>query len=207
MKNNRFKTIAVSSILCLLFLFSIICHAEEQEEEETPSVDPAYATLVDDYRIGCGDTLEILVWKEPDLSKTVFVRLDGKITVPLLDDIPAAGKTPMELKDEIQTGFENFIEGPFVSVTLLEAGSQKFYMIGEINGTREYTLTKRLTGLQAFALGGGFTDWAKKTKIIVFRKHYGRQKDEILIINYKDIVKGKIEDNIIIQPNDVIIVP
>ncbi len=205
MKKTLFHSFVFIATLC--FLFSSICHAEEPEEEKALSVDPAYATLVEDYRIGCGDTLEILVWKEPDLSKTVLVRLDGKITVPLLDDIPAAGKTPTELKNEIQTGLENFIEGPFVSVTLLEAGSQKFYIIGEVAGTQEYILTKRLTGLQAFALAGGFTDWAKKTEIIVFRKHYGKKKDEILRINYKDIVKGEIEDDIIIQPNDVIIVP
>ncbi len=206
MKKAHFLSLILVSTLCLLFLFPIICPAEEQEEDEA-SVDPAYATLVEDYHIGCGDSLEILVWKEPDLSKTVRVRLDGKITVPLLDDIPAAGKTPMELKNEIQAGLENFIEGPFVSVTLLEAGSQKFYIIGEVAKPQEFILTKRLTGLQAFALAGGFTDWAKKTKIIVFRKHYGQKPDEILEINYKDIIKGKIEDDIIIQPNDVIIVP
>ena len=200
MKINRHRILLYACILCLAVSFSIPCHAQDEETD-----DQSTATLMNDYRIGSGDVLEILVWKEADLSREVIVRLDGKVTVPLLDDIPAAGKTPLQLKTEIQTRLEDFIEGPFVTITLKGSGSQKFYVLGEVMGTGEYTLTKKLTVLQAFALAGGFTEWAQKNEILVFRKI--GDKDQMIRIDYRDIVRGKTPDDIIIQANDTIIVP
>ena len=121
------------------------------------------------------------------------------------DSVIAAGKTPMELKNEIQTGLENFIEGPFVTVTLKNSGSHKFYILGEVAKTGEYTLTKTLTALQAFALAGGFTEWAQKNEILVLRKENG--EDKTIRIDYKDIIKGKAKDDVVIRANDTIIVP
>lgn len=200
MKTNCHRILWCAFVFCLAVSVSIPCLAQEEATD-----DQSTATLMNDYRIGSGDLLEILVWKEADLSREVMVRLDGKITVPLLDDIPAAGKTPMELKTEIQARLEDFIEGPFVTVTLKGTGSQKFYILGEVMGTGEYTLTKKLTVLQAFALAGGFTEWAQKNEILVFRKI--DDKDQMIRIDYRDIVKGKTPDDIIIQANDTIIVP
>jgi polysaccharide export outer membrane protein len=200
MKTIYYRMLIFACSFCIAVAFSIPCLAQEETVD-----DQSAATLMNDYRIGSGDVLEILVWKEDDLSREVMVRLDGKITVPLLDDIPAAGKTPLELKTEIQTRLEDFIEGPFVTVTLKGTGSQKFYVLGEVAGTGEYTLTKKLTALQAFALAGGFTEWAQKNEILVIRKI--DDKDHMIRIDYRDIVRGKTPDDIIIQANDTIIVP
>jgi polysaccharide biosynthesis/export protein len=200
MEKNGHKLMAAFWLVVFSIILSASCWADD-----TKPVEPASAASSSDYIIGSGDILEILVWKEEDLSRDVMVRVDGKITVPLLDDISAAGKTPIQLKQEIQTGLENFIEGPAVTVTLKSSGSQKFYILGEVAKTGEYTLTKSLTALQAFALAGGFTEWAQKNEIIVFRKQDG--KDQTLRIDYKEIVKGKAQDDIVIQANDTIIVP
>jgi len=159
------------------------------------------------YRIGAADVLQITTWKEADFSlKGINVRPDGKITFPLLDDIQAAGLTPMELKQAISAKLKEFVEDPFVTVTVTAMGSQKFYFLGEIARTGEYTLLKSLTILQAFALAGGFTEWASKKEIILLRRENGQEK--IITINYKNIVKGKdFSQNIRIQADDTIIVP
>jgi polysaccharide export outer membrane protein len=160
-----------------------------------------------EYRIGAGDILEISVWKEPDLNrKEVLVRVDGRLSFPLLGDIPAAGMTPMELTETIQKGLKEYVSNPVVTVTLLNPGSQRIYVLGEIQRTGEYPLMKNLTILQAFALAGGFTQWASKDEIILLRNEGGREK--LYKINYKDIVKGReIETNLTLQANDTIVVP
>ena len=162
---------------------------------------------VSEYRIGAGDLLEISTWKEPDLSrKEVIVRVDGRISFPLLGDIPAAGMTPPELTETIQKGLTNYITAPVVTVTIINQGSQKVYILGEVAKTGEYPLAKNLTVLQAFALAGGFTQWAAKDEIILMRKEGA--KEEIYKINYKDIVKGRdVENNLTLQANDTIVVP
>lgn len=158
------------------------------------------------YRIGKGDILEIVTWKESDFSKEVLVRTDGKITFPLLDDIKAAGKTPEQLKRQIEHQLKDFIDNPNVTVSVVQPSSQQFYILGEVARTGEYPLTKNLTVLQAFALAGGFTEWASKKEIILFRKEEGKKK--IIRINYKDIIRGKnLEQNVIIKADDTIVVP
>ena len=158
------------------------------------------------YKIGSGDVLEILTWKEPDFSTEVLVRLDGKITFPLLDDIQAAHLNPLQLKKDIETKLKQFIEEPIVTVTVKNPASKKFYILGEIAHTGEYQLFKDLTVLQAFALAGGFTEWASKKEIILLRIE--NKQEKILRVNYKNIVKGKdFSQNIKIKANDTIIVP
>jgi polysaccharide export outer membrane protein len=159
------------------------------------------------YRIGSGDILEIVTWKEPDLSREeIIVRTDGFISFPLLNDVKAAGMTPTELKMKIEQGLTDYVAAPVVTVTVRESGSKRFYILGEITNTGEYTLTKDLTVLQAFALAGGFTEWASKKEIILLRKENG--KDEIYRVNYKDIVNGKdIGQNVNVRADDTIIVP
>jgi polysaccharide export outer membrane protein len=160
-----------------------------------------------DYRIGAGDLIEISVWKEPDLSrKEILVRVDGKISFPLVGDVQAAGLTPVELTEAIQKGLTNFVTAPVVTVTITNPGSQKVYVLGEVTKTGEYQVLKNLTVLQAFALAGGFTQWAAKDEIILIRKDGA--KDRIYKINYKDIVKGRdVENNLVLQANDTIVVP
>ncbi len=160
-----------------------------------------------DYEIGAGDILGITTWKEPDFTREeVLVRLDGKITFPLLNDVPAAGLTTMDLKRVIENGLKDYISNPVVTVNVRQPLSKRFYILGEVRRTGEYPLVKHLTVLQAFALAGGFTEWASKKEIILLRQENG--KDKIYRINYKDITRGKdFSQNIKLKTDDTIIVP
>ena len=161
----------------------------------------------DTYFIGSGDMLEITTWKEVDFSREeILVRLDGMITFPLINDIQAKGQTPMQVKQNIEEKLKDYVENPVVTVTVRSSGSKRFYILGEVVNTGEYPLVKGLTVLQAFALAGGFTEWASKKEIILMRNEDGQEK--IFRVNYKDIIKGKdFSQNIKIQPDDTIIVP
>ncbi len=172
------------------------------------AADPETASLSDRnaYRIGAGDVLEITTWKEPDFSKEVMVRLDGFITFPLLDDIAAAGLTPMEVKAVLSEKLSQFVEGPQITVSVKNPASKKFYILGEVARTGEYPLYTELTVLQAFALAGGFTEWASKKEILLLRKEMGQ--DRVFRINYKEIVGTEdLSSNIKIQAHDTIVVP
>jgi polysaccharide export outer membrane protein len=191
--------ITVISTLILAALFLVVDPSlifAQEAKQSTP-----------EYRIGIGDILEIVTWKEPDFSRgEILVRTDGKISFPLLDDVPAAGLTPSQLKKKIEANLKEYVSTPNVTVTIRNAGSQRFYILGEVVNTGEYPLNKNLTVLQAFALAGGFTEWASKKEIILFRNENGKEK--VIRINYKDIVKGKdFRQNVVIKADDTIIVP
>jgi polysaccharide export outer membrane protein len=160
-----------------------------------------------DYRIDSGDILEIVTWKEPDFSREeVLVRLDGKISFPLLNDVQAAGMTTGELKARIEAGLKDYVSHPVVTVSVRNPLSQRFYILGEVQNTGEYPLVKHLTVLQAFALAGGFTEWASKDEIILMRNEDGA--DKVYRINYKAIAKGRdLSQNMKIKADDTIIVP
>ena len=162
---------------------------------------------LDAYKIGSGDILEIMTWKEPEFSREeVLVRIDGKISFPLLGDIHVAGRTPLQVKKDIEAGLKDYVDNPIVTIHVKVPGSQKIYILGEVVNTGEYPMTKDLTVLQAFALAGGFTEWASKKEIILLRNEDGKEK--IYRINYKDIVQGKdYSQNIHLKANDTIIVP
>jgi len=199
--NPIYKCI-VAVCFCLLMVFSGGVSAQDKAAQTWSAKSQAA-----EYRIGAGDILEISTWKEVDLSrKDVLVRVDGKLSFPLLGDIPAAGMTPVELTETIQKGLKNYVSNPVVTVTVLNPSSQRIYILGEVLKTGEYPLIKSLTVLQAFALAGGFTQWASKDEIILLRGEAGKEK--IYKINYKDIVKGKgSENNLMLQANDTIVVP
>lgn len=159
-----------------------------------------------DYRIGIGDVLSIQTWKEENLSfEAVLVRNDGKITFPLLDDIPAEGRTTVELKKAIEKMLADYVEAPSVTVTLVNPASQRYYILGEVQQVGEYPLVKKLTVVQAFALAQGFTEWASKDKILLYRRDQG--EEAMIKIDYDDIVKGKLEQDIYLKADDIIIVP
>ncbi len=193
-------------IAAMVSVFSIgICQSVLSQDKPVQTWSAKSQSI--DYRIGAGDVIEVATWKEPDLSrKEVLVRVDGKISFPLIGDIQAAGMTPAELTETIQKGLTNYVTTPVVTVTVTNPGSQKVYVLGEVMKTGEYPILKTLTVLQAFALAGGFTQWASKDEIILIRKDGA--KDRIYKINYKDIVKGKdVENNLVLQANDTIVVP
>jgi polysaccharide export outer membrane protein len=192
----------------VIFIIVTLFHSVGLAEEINPSTNKEEALVADPlgYKIGIADVLEVFIWKEPELSREVKVRLDGRITFPLLDDVDAAGLTTFQLKQIIQKKLGEFVESPFVTITLKASGSQKFYILGEVAQTGEYPLEKDLTVLQAFALAGGFTEWASKKEILLLRKENDSYK--AIRVNYKDIANNKdISTNIPIQANDTIIVP
>jgi polysaccharide export outer membrane protein len=162
---------------------------------------------VNSYRIGAGDLLKIVTWKEPDFTlDEILVRTDGRISFPLLNDVKAADRSPEELKKEIEARLKDYVSAPEVTVTVLNPGSKRFYILGEVVNTGEYPLIKQLTVLQAFALAGGFTEWASKKEIILVRRENGKRV--VITINYKDLAKGKnLDQNVLIKPDDTIIVP
>jgi polysaccharide export outer membrane protein len=202
MKPELFRRAALPMIPLLFFLF--YCSAQAQDK---PLQTWSARQQGTEYRIGAGDVLEISTWKEPDLSRReVLVRVDGKISFPLIGDLQAAGLTPVELTDAIQKGLKEYVSSPVVTVTVINPASQRIYVLGEVQRTGEYPIGKNLTVLQAFALAGGFTQWAAKDEIILLRREGGREK--IYKINYKDIVRGRdVETNIMLQANDTIVVP
>jgi len=214
MKHNS-SFIIVSFCLALILAFNTPSVYSADESTSVPGKNESAETgkkwsswvSIDSYKIGSSDVLEIVTWKEPDFTREeVLVRIDGKISFPLIGDIRASGRTPLQLKKEIEAGLKNYIASPIVTVTVKMPGSQKFYILGEVAKTGEYVLMKDLTVLQAFALAGGFTQWASKKEIILLRNEDGKEK--IMRVNYKEIVKGKdFSQNIHIKVNDTIIVP
>lgn len=186
-------------ILVSVILLMVVTNASGQDE----------GVRLNDYIIGNGDVLEINTWKEPDFSREeIIVRLDGKISLPLLGDIQATGLTPTQLKATIESRLKKYVSKPSVTVTIRNAASQRFYILGEVVNTGEYPLVKDLTVLQAFALAGGFTEWASKKEIILYRGVKGDSKGIVIQINYKKILRDKdFSQNVKIKANDTIIVP
>jgi polysaccharide biosynthesis/export protein len=159
-----------------------------------------------EYLVGPGDVLEVVVWKETDLSKDVTVRLDGRITVPLLGDVDAAGRTPQRLAEEIASRLAKFIATPQVTVGVTTAGSSRFYVIGMVANSGEYKFTGRTTVVQALALAGGFQQFAKTDSIVIIRRVKGVQT--FLPVNYKRLAEARdASQNIFISPGDTILVP
>lgn len=161
----------------------------------------------DSFVIGPTDVLAISVWKEPDVSRSVPVRSDGKISLPLAGEVQAAGLTPLKLEGEIASKLQNYISNPEVTVIVQQINSQKFNVLGQIARPGSYPLTSSPTILDAIALAGGFRDFAKQKSIYVLRENPDGTKTR-LPFNYKDVVKGKNSDqNVKLQPNDTIVVP
>ena len=191
------------AVLAICMTSKMVIAAEDLAPPAAESAGPDDRAA---YRIGAGDVLEILTWKEPDFSKDVLVRLDGKISFPLLDDVTAAGLTPAELKKILEEKASAFIEAPVVTVSVKNPASKKFYILGEIARTGEYPLIKDLTVLQAFALAGGFTEWASKKEILLLRRQEGQEK--VYRINYKAIVEDQdFSTNLKVRADDTIVVP
>jgi len=156
--------------------------------------------------IGPADVLEINVMKEPDLSKTVPVRPDGKILLPLVNEVQAGGKTPVQLQADLETAFSKFYEQATVSVLVREINSYKFSITGKVKTPGTYKMSADTTLLEAISLAGGFEEFANKNNIKIFRK--GSENSKPIRIKYSKIISGKDpSQNIIIRPGDTIIVP
>lgn len=154
------------------------------------------------YVIGAEDVLNVSVWREAELSKQVIVRPDGKINLPMINEITAAGLTPEQLSNSIAQGLQKYIREPEVNVSVQQVNSKKYFIQGEINKPGSYSLVVPTTVLEGLGNAGGFHDFANTKKIIILRG------TERLKFNYKDVTHGKhMEENILLQPGDEIIVP
>lgn len=158
------------------------------------------------YKIGPQDMLQIDVWKEPEITRQVPVRPDGKISLPLLNDVQAAGLTPMELANVISDGLKKYINNPQVTVSVSTINSRRAYVTGEVTKPGAFPLLPNMTVLQALTSAGGFTQFAKIKSIYVLRTDNGKQTK--IPFNYKAVVEGKRpEDNIELQSGDTVVVP
>jgi polysaccharide biosynthesis/export protein len=158
------------------------------------------------YVIGPTDVLDISIWKEPEVSRTVPVRPDGRISLPLLNDVQAAGLTPTQLAARITESLKKFMTGPQVTVIVATINSQRIYIIGEVTRAGAFPLLPGMTVLQALSGSGGFTLFANIKNIYILRQENGQQVK--YAFNYKDVANGKKpEQNIVLKAGDTIIVP
>ncbi len=195
--------------LIFLILIVNIGLASAQTDQDIVSKKQAQSEKgidTEKYIIGPEDILYIHVWREDALSRTVPVRMDGFISLPLINEIKAAGLTPLQLKEELTLRFKEFIENPTVSVIVMEANSFKVYVSGQVRNPGVYRLRSEMTLLQIIPMAGGFTDWANQKKILIIRKEGGREKR--FIVNYKKLIEGdEFESNITLKAGDTVIVP
>jgi polysaccharide export outer membrane protein len=177
---------------------------EQKDAAPARAVQGAVATDSDQYIIGPEDILYINVWREESLSKTVPVRMDGKISLPLVDDVQASDLTPLQLKDVLTKKMQKVIDNPTVSVTVIEANSFKVYVSGQVKNPGAQRLRSETSFVQLMIIVGGFTDWANQKKILIIRKE--ADKDKRITVNYKKIIEGD-EPDIAIKRGDTVIVP
>jgi len=194
-------------IACAIFLFISIAYS--QADKEILLKKEAQAEIAADsdrYVIGAEDVLYIHVWREETVTKTVSVRMDGMISIPLVDEIQAAGLTPLQLKGKLTDRLKQFIENPNVTVVVMEANSFKVYFSGQVKTPGVLRLRSETSLAQAISMVGGFADWANQKKIIIIRKENGKERR--FTINYIKIIQGKdLSSNIILKSGDTIIVP
>jgi polysaccharide biosynthesis/export protein len=164
---------------------------------------PASATAATDYRLVNGDKLRIEVYKDPQLSQSLQIRPDGKITLPLVGDVPAAGKTSAELRDTLATSLKEYMNNPVVTVIVVETVPQFIHIMGEVNTPGQQPVNGELDILKALSSAGGFTDFANKSSILILRK--GPKGEERLTFNYKDALKGR-GKILTLRPGDTVIV-
>ena len=204
------KTAALSSI-CSLLLLSTSATAQvngarpaaPREGASRPTTEAAPRAGASDYRLVSGDKLRIEVYKDPQLSQSLQIRPDGKITLPLVGDVAAAGKTSTELRDTISTSLGEYIKNPVVTVIVVETVPQQIHVMGEVNAAGPQPLTGPLSILQALAAAGGFTDFAKKSDIRVLRKT--GTGTTTLRFNYNDAINSSAQP-LMLQAGDVVIV-
>lgn len=183
---------------------------DKKPDKELKEIQDKKASLADvpEYAIGPEDILEISVWKNPELSKVVAVRMDGRISLPLIGDIQAAGQTPRELKDAIVEKLKAYQDTAIATVIVQDVMSYKVYIIGEVRTPGMYQLKTKTSVLQAIALSGGFTQYASKNKMVLVRRRSDGFDDRINI-SFNDLVSldAKLDKNLILKPGDTLFVP
>ncbi|HEV8711649.1 MAG TPA: polysaccharide biosynthesis/export family protein [Candidatus Binatia bacterium] len=195
------KRIFFFTLMGVLLSSTVVYAAETAPEHTIPQVS------ADDgaYHIGPEDVLDISVWKNVDLTRRVPVRPDGKISLPLVNDVQAAGLTPLELRDVLSRKLEAYMPSPQVSVTVAEVHSFKVSVLGEVPFPGRHMLQSRATVLDALALSGGLKEFAARSRIVILRpSSKGTQR---IPFDYNKVVSGDGAQNIYLQPGDVVLVP
>ena len=192
------------SLLGLVLMLALGC---APRMSSTVQAQAAAAQVVEDkYQLGPEDVLEISVWKEPDLTKQIAVRPDGKISYPLIGEVQAAGKTVKQLREEISKRLEKYVTDAQVTVILLKTQYYKIYVVGKVNKPGEFLVGRPANVMQALAMAGGLTPFASPSKIVIIRKSGG--SEQTLPFDYKSVAKGEfLEQNITLLPGDVVVVP
>ncbi len=202
MVSNRSLSLGAVILLLLSFLVPGVAAAEEEIRLDSSVVGGAPP-----YRIGPEDVLEIFVWKEPDLQREVLVRPDGGISFPLAGDLEAAGKTPVEVQEEITRRLQKYIPDAVVTVTVTKVAGYRIFVVGKVNNPGQFVVGRYVNVLQALTLAGGLTPYASENKIKIVRKK--PDGGEITFpFHYSLVKKGKnLEENILLQSGDVVVVP
>jgi len=203
---KRLLRIGSIGTFILLVMTSMVYPQADKEILSKKEAQAEVAVDGDQYVIGPEDILYIHVWKEEALTRTIPVRMDGKISLPLVQEIKAAGLTPLQLKEVVTRKLKEFIENPIVSVTVVEVNSYKVYVIGQVRNPGVHRLRSETTVTQIIVIAGGFTEWANQKKILVVRKEDGREKR--IKVNYKKIMGGSdTGSDVILKAGDTIIIP
>lgn len=185
--------------LAITIMWTVIFDSSAKGQQPPKPASPT------EYVIAVEDILDVHVWKEPELTREVLVREDGKISLPLVDDLQAAGKTPVELKKDITDKLSQFLNDPQVSVIVKSPKKYKVYVTGNVNRPGQYESLKPVTPLQAIAMAGGLNEWASN-KIVILTEE--ADKPVRRVINYKDVISGEsLEDNKPLRSGDTVIVP
>jgi polysaccharide export outer membrane protein len=201
------STTGLYNLLVVLGVLCVSLSSCAQQAAPPPVAPAAEGTPVHEYVLGAEDVVEVLVWKNPDLSKTVTVRPDGKISLPLIGDVQAAGLTAAQLSEQIGEQLTPYYKEPaLVSVIVQEVNSYAVYILGEVRNPGKYVVKSGTTFIQAITLAGGFTEFASTNKITLLRRNDTNTKDIPMGIRYRDVVAGH-QNNLILKPNDNIIVP
>lgn len=210
--------VAISSLALVSFLAGASAFAQGQAPAQPappvarPAPPPQAAITPSDakaqegdYKIGPEDLLDISVWNNPPLSRTAPVRPDGMISLPLLNDVLAAGLTPMQLRDNIAKRLIEYVPNPEVSVIVREVNRFKVSVLGEVRKPGRFDFKSRATVLDAIALAGGLSDYAARSRIVIIRQDGTTTKR--IPVNYNKIVSSSSEDDFFLQPGDVVVVP
>jgi len=169
------------------------------------NVESAILHNANDYKIGPEDLLDISVWKNPELSRTVPVRPDGKVSLPLVNDIQASGLTPNALRQMLTERLSEYIPAPEVAVIVREVHSMKVAVVGSVKTPGRYELKSAATVLEMIALAQGFTDFAARDRVVILRQEKGETKR--IPFNYRKVAAGDEQANLVVQPGDIIVVP
>ena len=194
---------------CIVLIVTLTCRAAsagaEQVERTTPPTTAAAAPPAG-YVIGPADVLSIVFWRDKEMSAEVTVRPDGKISLPLLNEIYAAGFTPEQLRDKVTKAAERYIDDPNATIVVREINSRKVFITGSIEKPGTFTLAGPMTVLQLIAMAGGLKEYADKSKIVILRSESGKSTG--FRFNYKEVVEQKkMSQNIDLKPGDTVIVP